>query len=222
MTTIYSPTLGQIVLLGELYDAQNRQFLGVQLYTKASIDDVTTVIQNPDTQLDLSMCTTFEEKATVIDIKAELSIEILSGLASVQGSAAYLNDSSSNTTQRSWAMRLNRTIQENRFEVGNSSLVVLSGVLSDYSSATHFVSAVQIGGKAVVKMTEVTSKLTEDEKVQGHLKARLEKLQGCVNLEGAADLSLEAQFSDLDEKFDIIVRTLGLFLCFTVLLTKFC
>lgn len=205
MSTFSSPTLHQAVLLSELYDGQKHQFLGVQLYTQDTIGKATITTPTPYSDLNLSMSTSFQDKANIIDIKAEISLEVLGGLVSVKGSAAYVNDAASNTTHRSWAMIFKQLDRAERLEVGNSDLSVNSSVLNEYTNATHFISAIQYGGNMIVRMTEQTSKLTKAEKVEGALEVRLEKLKGAIDANASASAEIKSEFADLNDKFDIVV-----------------
>jgi hypothetical protein len=202
------PALGNIALLGELYNANTSSFLGVQLYTTASIKKVTKVVPRdpPDTDLKVYASNSFTKKADMIDVKASLSLDILSGLISVSGSASYLHDVKANTSQDSFAITLKMKGREERIEVGSSDLKAMTDNLKDsYAQATHYVSAIQYGGNAVISMVEIKSKLTEDEKITGHLEAKLNDLAGKVNLNGSVDLTAKSKYASLDNKFDIHV-----------------
>lgn len=209
-STLDTPTLGRPVLLGELYDQRKSQFLGVQLYDKAKMDDATTSININYTDLSLRMSNTFKDKASVIDINAELSVQILCGLVKVKGSAAYLNDTKSNSREHAWAMSLSTRLTESRLlfaqdSLGNNILDWAKGYIAN-GTATHFVSSIVYGGNVVVNLVSRRTRFTKEEKVEGSLRAKLETLKGAIDLNGKADLHIGTQFEDLNDKFDIIVR----------------
>ncbi|KAF9226985.1 hypothetical protein BS17DRAFT_518438 [Gyrodon lividus] len=210
-TVLERPTLGYPVYLGELYDERRGQFLGVQLYDRDIVEDGGTAkVDSKYTELSLSMANSFDDKASLIDLNAELSVEILGGLISVKGSASYLNDSKANTQSRAWAMSLKMRLQEERLLFAEEKLGrnVLPLVLADYIAkdlATHFVSSIVYGGSVIVNLVARHSKLMEEEKIEGALEAELQKLKGLVDLNGKADIHIKDQFENLNDKFDVVL-----------------
>jgi hypothetical protein len=211
--TFEAATLGQSITLGELYNANKSKFYGVQLYTQDSINKATISTERdpPFSDLSLSVTSSFQDKASLFDVKAQLTLEVLAGTVSVSGSAAYLKDTKSTTTVQAWNMALKQLGREDRLVAGDSNLVVITDNLKGtYANATHYVSAIRYGGNLVVQMIEETSKLSGDQKVSGHLQAQLTALKGSIELTGQIDLDIENQFSSLDGKFDLQVRSRNL------------
>jgi hypothetical protein len=207
-TTFTTPSLGNLVTLGELYNANSAKFLGVQLYTPESVKKslIETKRDPPTTKLDVSYSTTFQEKSSVIDVDASLSLDILGGLVSVSGSASYLRDVKSNTSQDCFAMTLAMRGREERIEVGNTNLVALNDNLKgSYLAATHFVSAIQYGGNCVISMVEIVEKLDDEEKIAGNMKVKLSEIAGKISLDGSVDVEAKKKAAKLDNKFDIQV-----------------
>jgi hypothetical protein len=205
--TFETAALGNIVALGELYNANASQFLGAQIYTQESIQDTLISIPRtpPYSDVTLSTTNTFQDKANLLDLSAELTIGILSGTITVAGSASYLRDVKSTTTHQAWIMALKMLGREDRIEAGNPDLKVIWKNIESYQNATHYVSAIRYGGNVVVRMLEQTSKLSEDEKISGHLKAELNNLKGSISLSGSIDLDIIKKFAKLDGKFDLQV-----------------
>ena len=211
--TFETLALGNAVQLGELYDARKSKFLNVQMY---SIDQMTgpgatTPEVINDTKLEMKMSNSYEDKASIIDINAQLSLEVLGGLVKVKGSAAYLNDTKANTHEKSWAMFLKQRLREERLAFAEDALGsnVLSFTKKNYiatGQATHFVSSVVYGGNLIINLVARTSKLTEKEKIEGSLEAELQKLKGIVDLNAKASLSIKSEYDNLNEKFDVEVR----------------
>ena len=98
--TFETTALGQAITLGELYNANKSEFYGVQLYTQDSINSstISTARDPPFTDLSLSVTSSFQDKANLFDVKAQLTLEVLAGTVSVSGSASYLKDTKSTTT----------------------------------------------------------------------------------------------------------------------------
>ena len=203
--------LGNAVQLGELYDARKSKFLNVQMYSIVLIDKYTTTTDIKFTELGLKMSNSHEDKASIIDINAQLSLEVLGGLVKVKGSAAYLNDTKANTHEKSWAMFLKQRLREERLAFAEDALGsnVLSFTKKNYittGQATHFVSSVVYGGNLIINLVARTSKLTEKEKIEGSLEVELQKLKGVVDLNAKASLSIKSEYDNLNEKFDVEVR----------------
>ena len=203
-----TPTLGRAVRLGELYDQHSGKFLGVQLYPQSKVQEVVTDIRNTD--LSVSLSTTHEEKASLLDINANLSLDVLSGLVKVSGSASYLRDEKSNTHEYAYALALKVRLSEKRIlfaedELGHN---VLSVAQEDYITtnlATHFVSAIVYGGNFIVNLVAKQSEMSKEEKIEGKLQASFDKLKGAISLEGSVEAKIKGGFKDMNDKFDLVV-----------------
>ncbi|CCM06659.1 uncharacterized protein FIBRA_08944 [Fibroporia radiculosa] len=207
---ISQPTVGRFVRLGELYDQRRSQFLGVQLYSESQIEKATETMNVNHSDLSLHQSNSYKDKTDSIGLNTQLSVEVLSGLVSVQGSASFLRDNKSTTQKRAWSMSLKMILVEKRLKFAEKELGrdVLPLVLEDYirtDTATHFVSSVVYGGNLVVNLVAKTSKLTEDEKIEGSLGVKLDKLKGMVDVAGKVDASSKENFDDLNDKFDLTV-----------------
>ena len=202
------PTLGHAVRLGELYDQRSGQFLGVQLYAEDSIQVAETDIKH--TELSLSLSTTLEDKADLLDIYAKLSLEILAGLISVTGSASYIKDTKSNTNEQAYALALKMRLYEKRILFAENALGrnVLRVASEDYianGSATHFVSGIEYGGNFIVNLVARQSKLEKNELIEGELQAKFIGLVGVFSLKGGARVKTADEFKSMDDKFDLVV-----------------
>ncbi|KAH7883423.1 hypothetical protein F5I97DRAFT_1930982 [Phlebopus sp. FC_14] len=205
---IAQPTLGYPARVGELYDERKGRFLGVQLYSDSKMSDATTSSKTPESKLFLNTSTSFQEKQTMLDIDAHLAVEILGGMATVSGSASYLTNSNSTTEEKAWSLRLQvrtkeETLEFTREELGRNALKV---VMDDYIAtdlATHFVSTVAYGGDVIVNLVAVESELTEEDKIEGHLEAEMQFLQGAISVEGEIDLEKKEELKRLNNKFSL-------------------
>ncbi|KAF8120260.1 hypothetical protein EV363DRAFT_146977 [Boletus edulis] len=208
-TILKIPTLGHAVCLGELYDQRTGNFLGVQLYPEGNIQEKETDIRH--TELSLSLATSMEDKASLIDVNAKLSLEIACGLVKVSGSASYLNDSKSNTNEQAFALALKMRLNEKRIlfaeeELGRNVLEVAQEDYIATGKATHFVSAIVYGGNFIVNLVAKKSKLSKEEKVEGKLKAEFSHLKGAIKLEGEVDAKIKAEFESMNDHFNLIVH----------------
>ena len=202
------PTLGHNVYLGELYDQRSGKFLGVQLYPQKEIQETVTAIDR--TELSLALYTTREQKASLLGVDAHLSLQVLSGLVKVSGSARYLNDEKSNTHEYAYALALKRQLCEKRllFAEEELSYKALRLAHTDYVAtnlATHLVSSIVYGGNYIVNLVARQSEFSKEENVVGRLQAQLDTLKGAINLEGSVDTEIRQEFDSMNDKFDLVV-----------------
>ncbi|KAI5982047.1 hypothetical protein EDD15DRAFT_224132 [Pisolithus albus] len=213
-TVFQRPTLGCAVRLGELFDERTSRFLGVQLYKEMSTEpptETSSVTPLNHSDLTLSLSNSLEKKTTLLDIQANLSLEVLSGLVKVEGSASYLNNAKNNTQARSWTLVLKMRTEERRLLFAEDALSfnVLDMVKEDYiaeNRATHFVSSIVYGGNLIINMTERATDVTKKESIEGKLGLELEKLKGAISLKGKAEAKIKDQFEGMDSKFDLVVH----------------
>ena len=203
-----TPTLGRAACLGELYDLRSGKFLGVQLYPQDKVKEVETNIRH--TELTVSLSTTLQQKATVIDINAQLSLDVLGGLVEVSGSASYLNDEKSNTNEYAYALALKMRLKEKRIlfaepELGRKVLDIVEKDYINTKLATHFVSSITYGSNYIVNLVARQTEITKEERIEGKLQASLDKLKGAICLEGSVDAKMKEEFKDMDVKFDLVV-----------------
>lgn len=203
------PTLGHTVRLGELFDERTNQFLGVQLYKEDSIKYYFTIADVNRTDLSLSLSDSVMSKASILDIDPSLSLDVLTGLVKVKGSASYLKDSKSNSHVRSWAMALKMQTEERRLLFAENGLGhnILGPVQDTYIAdglATHFVSSVIYGGNVIIRMAESSGEAVEEDLTR-ELDLHLNNLKSPVSLTGETAADTKEDFSNLDNKFDLEV-----------------
>ena len=209
--TFDMPTLGRTPRLGLLYSAASANFTGSYLFE--DIDNKTDQI-NIDigrTDLKLTMSDSFEDKSSVMDISASLSLEVLGGLIKVEGSGRYLTDSKANSEKHSWAMSLFLRTQEQRllFEekkvVGKRPHDVDEIIKRD--RATHFVSSIIYGGSIIIELLSKRVELEKVESIKGELAVQLEKLKGSIDLTGNAKVKIDGELKSLNETFELKVSS---------------
>lgn len=209
-TVFERPTLGHTVRLGELFDERTNQFLGVQLYKEDSIKYYFTIADVNRTDLSLSLSDSVMSKASILDIDPSLSLDVLTGLVKVKGSASYLKDSKSNSHVRSWAMALKMQTEERRLlfaedGLGHNTLGPVQDTYIADGLATHFVSSVVYGGNVIIRMAESSGEAVEEDLTR-ELDLHLNNLKSLVSLTGETAADTKEDFSNLDNKFDLEVR----------------
>lgn len=209
--TFDMPTLGRIPYLGLLYSAASAEFTGSYLFQ--DIDDKTDQI-NIDvgrTDLKIRMSDSFEDKSSVLDVSASLSLEVLGGLIKVEGSGQYLTDSKANSEQHSWAMSLFLRTQEQRLLFEEKKVVDKRphdiDTVIERDQATHFVSSIVYGGSMVIELLSRRVELQKVESIKGELSVHLEKLKGLVDLTGKAAAKIDGDLKSLNETFELKVSS---------------
>ena len=203
-STFDRPTLGQVIRLGELFDERRNKFLGVQLYKEEAIRNNIVITDIKHTDLTLSQSNSVQDKSDVLDINANLSLDVFGGLVPIRGSASYLRSPPTNSQKRSWAMALKMRTEKHRLLFAGLDSKVVEEVKAYYvPAATHFVSAIIYGGNIVINMTERSRDLTEND-----IGKKLNQLKGAISLEGRAVADVKGEFNALDNKFDLVVRRL--------------
>jgi hypothetical protein len=215
--TFDMPALGRTPHLGLLYSAASADFTGSYLFE--GIDDKSDKsadlikIEVGRTDLKIKMSDSFEDKSSVLDISASLSLEVLGGLVKVEGSGKYLTDSKANSEQHSWAISLFLRTQEKRLLFEEKSVVgkrprpeVIDAVI-ERDKATHFVSSIVYGGSMVIELLSKRVELQKVESIKGELSVHLEKLKGLVDLTGKAKVEIDGDLKSLNEAFELKVRS---------------
>ncbi|KAI6146301.1 hypothetical protein BKA82DRAFT_4514914 [Pisolithus tinctorius] len=192
-----------------LFDERTGRFLGVQLCEEKSTEVAVTNVKHTD--LTLALSNSLEKKATLLDIQASLSLEVLGGFVKAEGSASYLNDAKCNSQAQSWTLVLKVRTEERRLLFAEKGMAtnVLDMVKKDYIAqkrATHFVSSIIYGGNLIINMTERATEVTNEESVEGKLGLELNQLKGAVSLSAKADTKIKAQFEGMNSKFDLVVH----------------
>src|SRR5690242_19381382 len=106
--SIKIPTLGKHFTLGEAYDARVEEGTGSILWTGKAIEDATLVEPVTHSKISYTECSSFSEKASLIDISAHLKLSVLGGLVKLEGSGAFLKDTEKSTKSSSVVLRFEK------------------------------------------------------------------------------------------------------------------
>uniref|UniRef100_A0A3B4DDB5 SNTX thioredoxin-like domain-containing protein n=1 Tax=Pygocentrus nattereri TaxID=42514 RepID=A0A3B4DDB5_PYGNA len=187
-------TLGRQLHLGMLYDCHNDSFIpGVHLWDVDNIQKNTIVRQSPNTQHQIHLTDSLEEKTKILNISASLSASFLAGLVTVEASASYLNDKSSSLHEsRVTAQYIERTRTEllNMNKIGSATYQDLSD--PDFS-ATHVVVQVEYGAEALMVFSETASDEKSKQDIQVNMKLMVNKI-------GLVKVSAEGKVQMTDEE----------------------
>lgn len=167
------------------------------------IQEVVTDIRH--TSLILSLSSSHEQKSSLLDINANLSLEVLGGLVKVSGSASYLNDAKSNSQQYAYALALKMRLNEKRLLFAEDYLGRTLAQEDYKDPATHFASSITYGGNYIVNMAARMSEFSKEEKIEGKLQAEFNHLKGAISLDGSVEANIKGEFSDMNDRFDLVV-----------------
>ena len=85
------PTLGQSAFLGQIYSAQNGQFIpGFSLWEPNRIKKTKRTVWNPKSSLSFHTDVSEDDKYRFLNVQASIKGSFLGGLLKVSGSADYL------------------------------------------------------------------------------------------------------------------------------------
>ena len=202
-------TLGRGVTLGELYDFKSSQFLGVQICPVTDIKDITHTSDTPFLDSHIKSSDSLKSKTDVLDISAELSVEILSGLISVSGAATYLNDTKSNSKEHAWGLSLYAHTKHESFDVNQSKVkanIYKTDVIKHYGCrATHVVTEILYGGTIIVNFFAKEESKIENTHIARKLEAKLKMLNGAFDVSGQVKLDVKEGCSTINKDVDLTV-----------------
>ncbi|XP_071807014.1 uncharacterized protein [Asterias amurensis] len=169
--TLELPALGRPMQLGMLYDCRSDTPLpGITLWDPAILHDDRDVILKPGTQFTIISSDGVEDKASALNVEAELKASFLGGLVGVQGSAKYLNDTKTSEHQSRLTLHYEATTRFEHLTMKHLGRhTVQHADVFDQGTATHVVTGILYGAKAFFvfdrdfendeKMKEVDGKL---------------------------------------------------------------
>ena len=190
--------LGRFARLGDLYDARKDEFLSINgLKSPLSEDDIFEDEANT-TNVDFILTDSIDEKFDKLNIDAELSLSIMSGLIKLSGSAAYLNNQKSSA--KSARMTLTYAVMTIHQEVEGIRSKVDKDCI-DCEDATHIVVGIGWGAKCNITCEYESNENEDDLQVKGKLQAEIEKLKNALSAKGSASVDFSQRAKDTGAKF---------------------
>ena len=140
-------------------------------------------------------------KANVMDISGEIKLSVLSGLVKVEGSAKYLDDTkqSARTSRVTLSYEASTKFEELSMLHLNHNKIKYTKVFDDDKSATHVVTGITYGAKAVFIFEREVSSDENKTLVEGHMKAVLEKIPS-LSAEVKVDAKINSEEKKVTEK----------------------
>jgi len=197
-----------LIGLGALYNAVDDSFCGISLLKKdppsSSVDEKDTF----ETKSSFSVVDSWEKKLGTLDVSAELSASVLSGMVKLEGSAKLLMSWKTNKKEARVTKFCRVLTKHQRLNIMNDELrdCLALDALSE-RTATHVVVGIQWGGNAVLTVTDANEENEESVHVEGKLKACLERLEKlCIsgNAEVGAKFNSDEESSLKSYTFEIL------------------
>jgi hypothetical protein len=159
--------LGRPCELGQLYDSRTGQFLsGLFLFRPALIQPRVAVAKS--TNSSILEVKNFSDRAATLDVSASLSLSILCGMVTVNGTASYLSasqDTAESATLAAIAKFRTCTKSFDILELMDNASITTERALE--LNATHVVTSITYGGNVVATLTSKSSLKEKESKVSG-------------------------------------------------------
>ncbi|XP_053638161.2 uncharacterized protein [Cherax quadricarinatus] len=176
-TTLCVPALGRPFHLGMLYDCRNDQLIqGITLWDKSTLEE--KVVQPHETS-DFSIITndSLEDKASALEIGANLKLSFLGDLLDVSGSGKYLQNRKSSNKQERVTLQYKCTtkLETMTMEQLGQSKVQHPGVFN-HGTGTHVVTGILYGAQAFFVLEKDRSSSSHTKEVDGDLHCMVKKI----------------------------------------------
>ena len=173
------PCLGRPFQLGMLYDRRNDKLIpGVTLWGSKTLRKKVSIPQ-PSSDFEVIAEDTLDQKALQLDVHPELKLSLLLGMVQVEGAAKFLTDRKSSTNQARVTMKYKSTSTFEQLTMSQLSKGKIEfGDALKNDIATHVVTAVLYGADAFFVFDKEVKKEEEVTRIQGNLKAKIDKLPG--------------------------------------------
>lgn len=170
--------LGRPCFLGQLYDAKTSSLLpGFSLFKRGDIQSRANNVNS--TRFEFTEVNSLSDRASSLDVSAELSVSILGGAFSVGGSGAYLSnkqDTSESTTVAAIAQY--RTTSKSLDLNALRTMVDIDQEMLAKICATHVVTGIVYGGNIVGTLTQKSINKADNTKIKTNFSIEVFKSMG--------------------------------------------
>ena len=195
---IVRAALGRFAKLGDLYNARKDEFLSVNAFKQPLEEEDICEDEANTTNVDFILTDSINEKYEKLDIDAELSLSIMSGLVKLSGSAAYLD--SQKSSAKSTEMTLAYAVHTMHQEVDGIRSKVDKNCI-DMDEATHIVIGIDWGAKCNITCKYQMEHNEDEMQVKGKLQAEIEKLKSVLSAKGSASVDISQDGKEHGTKF---------------------
>ncbi|KAK7149154.1 hypothetical protein R3I94_008686 [Phoxinus phoxinus] len=190
--------LGRPLYPGMLYDCRKDSFIpGVTLWDKKSLNENLDTHPKPMTDLKFSSSDSLSSKSSLLDVSASLKASFLGGLVEVGGSAKFLRDTKSSNQQSRVTMNYSETTRFEQLTMSHLGQITYPQVF-DQKTATHVVTAVLYGARAVMVFDRTFSEEEEKQEIEGELDVMVKKIP-LFSIEGQGALQMTEGHKNMAE-----------------------
>ena len=170
--------LGRPCFLGQLYDAKTSSLLqGFSLFKRSDIQSRANNVNS--TKFEFTEVNSLSDRASSLDVSAELSVSILSGSFSVGGSGAYLsNKQDTNESTTVAAIAQYRTTSKSLDLNALRNMVDIDQEMLAKICATHVVTGIVYGGNIVGTLTQKSTNKADNTKIKTNFSIEVFKSMG--------------------------------------------
>ncbi|XP_067033108.1 uncharacterized protein [Acropora muricata] len=193
--------LGRPFHLGMLYDRRLEQLiLGKTLWSPDSLSQAVTTTTKPFTNSEVLAEDTIDDKASALNIKANLKLSFLGGLFNVEGAAKYLDDRKTSTHHSRVVLKYETTteLKELTMEHLGRGKVQYPEVF-DQDIATDVVVGIVYGANAFLIFDQEVSKDESFKEVHGNMKVLVKALPG-ISVDGKGSVDIKEDQKKKTEK----------------------
>ena len=194
--------LGEPIKIGTLYNQRtNQMYQGYELYSKKTLEDYVSKTPGSLREVqEIKAVSKTSESRAKFGLGAELELELMSGLITIQGSAEYVKDEM--TKYNRARVILKKEIEGDVFEIDKDSAEVnfdYCNLVKRNSGPTHFVSRVIYGQRSYMVFDKDAASESDMEKIKGSLKAKIDLIPDLV-IEGHVAIDIDGtEYKNDDE-----------------------
>lgn len=198
------PCLGRPFQLGMLYDCRNDSLVpGITLWNNKLLNDARSERHQPSSGFEIIAEDTTANKMFNLGVEGNLSLSILGGLVSVNGSAKYVDDHKSSSNHARVTLKYTST---SKFQQLTMEQLATSNIqypeVFDEGIATHVVTGVLFGGDAFFIFDREVSQEENYRKVHGDMEVLIKAIPTLqVGGGGGVGVDIEMKNKQETEKF---------------------
>lgn len=186
--------------LGALYDARREQVSVQKLWNESNIDKYTKVSSSgKHFEYKMESSENIDDKASLLDIDAELKLSFMAGLVEVSGSAKYLNDHKASDYCARASLYFKGRDHE---ETLDTSIAVDNTQLLETTQATHVVASIEYGNSAIFTFEQMVNRSDDDMQIGGQLNALVKAFPN-LSIDGSAKVDAFEKLSQSNEDMKV-------------------
>ena len=149
---------------------------------------------------ELLMSDSLENKFSKLNIEAELSVSILSGLVKVSGSGKFLDEKRSSAKKSTMSLIYNVEMRSEEITLSQLKEKINFDAL-ETEDATHVLTGIDWGARCTVTAEYEFSDKEEKKEISGALQAEMNKIGGALSVSGSAKVEFGDGLKGKEEKF---------------------